>query len=77
MTASETAGPVAVAHGTVAWFNGEKGYGFITVDGGAEVFVHYSAIDMPGYKTLEQDARVELEVVQGSKGPEAERVRLL
>ncbi|NHC15271.1 MULTISPECIES: cold-shock protein [Motilibacter] len=63
--------------GTVKWFNGEKGYGFIAVDGGADVFVHYSAIDMPGFKTLEENARVEFEITQGSKGPQADKVRVV
>ncbi len=63
--------------GTVKWFNSEKGFGFIAVDGGTDVFVHYSAIDMGGYKSLEENARVEFEVTQGQKGPQAERVRLL
>jgi cold shock protein len=64
-----------VAQGTVKWFNAEKGFGFIAVDGGPDVFVHYSAIVMDGYKTLDQDQRVEFEVTQGQKGPQAEAVR--
>lgn len=67
---------VVVAQGTVKWFNGEKGYGFIAVDGGSDVFVHYSAIDMDGYKTLEEGQRVEFEVTQGQKGPQADKVHL-
>ncbi len=66
-----------MAQGTVKWFNAEKGYGFIAADGGADVFVHYSAIDMPGYKSLEENARVEFEVSQGQKGPQADRVRVV
>lgn len=65
-----------MAQGTVKWFNGEKGYGFIAVDGGADVFVHYSAIDMPGFKTLEENSRVEFDITQGNKGPQADKVRL-
>lgn len=57
-----------MAQGTVKWFNAEKGYGFIAVDGGADVFVHYSAIQMDGYRTLEEGQRVEFEISQGQKG---------
>ena len=66
-----------MASGTVKWFNAEKGYGFITVDGdgGQDVFVHYSAIDMTGYKVLEEGQKVTLEVGTGPKGPQAESVR--
>ncbi|MEV8513487.1 cold-shock protein [Dactylosporangium sp. NPDC051484] len=66
-----------MAQGTVKWFNGEKGYGFIAVDGGQDVFVHFSAIEMDGYKSLEDGQRVEFEIAQGQKGPQAEQVRLL
>jgi cold shock protein len=65
-----------VAQGTVKWFNAEKGFGFISVDGGgSDVFVHYSAIQMDGYKALEEGQRVEFEVTQGQKGPQADAVR--
>jgi CspA family cold shock protein len=65
-----------MAQGTVKWFNSEKGYGFITVDGGgADVFVHWSAIQMDGYRSLDEGQRVEFEVGQGQKGPQAEAVR--
>jgi len=64
-----------MAVGTVKWFNGEKGYGFIAVDGGADVFVHYSAIEMEGYKSLQEGQRVEFDVTQGAKGPQAESVK--
>jgi CspA family cold shock protein len=64
-----------MANGTVKWFNAEKGYGFITVDDGQDVFVHYSAIDMTGYKVLEEGQQVVFEVGTGSKGPQAEAVR--
>jgi cold shock protein len=65
-----------VAQGTVKWFNSEKGYGFIAVDGGQDVFVHFSAIQMDGYKSLEDGQRVEFEIAQGQKGPQAENVRV-
>lgn len=64
-----------MAQGTVKWFNAEKGYGFIAVDGGRDVFVHYSAILQDGYRTLEEGQRVEFDVVQGAKGPQAESVK--
>ena len=67
-----------MAQGTVKWFNAEKGYGFIAVDGGgADVFVHYSAIATSGYRTLEEGQKVEFDVTQGQKGPQAENVRPL
>ena len=66
-----------MATGIVKWFNSEKGYGFITVDGeGQDVFVHYSAIQMDGYKSLDEGQRVTFEVVQGEKGPQADAVRV-
>jgi cold shock protein len=66
-----------MATGSVKWFNAEKGYGFITVEGGEQdVFVHYSAIDMSGYKVLEEGQQVVFEVGTGNKGPQAEAVRL-
>jgi CspA family cold shock protein len=65
-----------MAQGTVKWFNAEKGFGFITVDdGGQDVFVHYSAIDMAGYKVLEEGQAVVFEIGTGPKGPQAESVR--
>ncbi|AER67404.1 cold-shock DNA-binding protein family [Thermovirga lienii DSM 17291] len=60
--------------GTVKWFNESKGYGFITSDEGNDVFVHFSAIQMDGFKTLSEGQRVEFEVVQGEKGPQAANV---
>jgi cold shock protein len=67
-----------MAQGTVKWFNSEKGFGFIAVDsGGADVFVHYSEIQGAGFRTLEENQRVEFEVGQGTKGPQATNVRAL
>lgn len=61
--------------GTVKWFNADKGYGFIQpADGGDDLFVHFSAIQMSGYRTLEEGQRVSFEVVQGQKGPQAANV---
>ncbi|MDQ0340333.1 CspA family cold shock protein [Caldalkalibacillus uzonensis] len=60
--------------GVVKWFNSEKGYGFIEVEGGNDVFVHYSAIQEEGFKTLEGGQRVEFEIVQGDRGPQAANV---
>ncbi|GLZ77040.1 cold-shock protein [Actinorhabdospora filicis] len=66
-----------MAQGTVKWFNSEKGYGFIAVDGGADVFVHFSAIQVDGYRSLDDGQRVEFDVAQGQKGPQAENVRVI
>jgi CspA family cold shock protein len=67
-----------VSEGTVKWFNAEKGFGFIAPDGGGpDVFVHYSAIQASGYRSLEEDQRVSFEVTQGPKGPQAEQVQPL
>ncbi|MCZ0727288.1 MULTISPECIES: cold-shock protein [Mycobacteriaceae] len=64
-----------MAQGTVKWFNGEKGFGFIAPDDGSkDVFVHYSEIGGSGYRSLEENQRVEFEVEQGQKGPQAVRV---
>ena len=63
-----------MAIGTVKWFNEAKGYGFITPDEGNDVFVHFSAIQGEGFKTLAEGQRVEFEVVQGEKGPQAANV---
>ena len=60
--------------GTVKWFNGEKGYGFITPEEGADVFVHYSAIQTDGFRTLDEGQAVEFEIQDGQKGPQAVNV---
>jgi CspA family cold shock protein len=60
--------------GRVKWFNAEKGFGFIERDGGNDVFVHFSAINMEGFKTLEEGMEVQFEVVEGAKGPQAANV---
>ncbi|WP_054942615.1 cold-shock protein [Paenibacillus ihuae] len=60
--------------GTVKWFNAEKGFGFIEVEGGSDVLVHFSAITGEGFKTLDEGQRVEFNVVQGNRGPQAENV---
>ncbi|MGH8868093.1 MAG: cold-shock protein [Actinomycetes bacterium] len=67
-----------MVQGTVKWFNGDKGFGFIEPEGGgADVFVHFSAIAADGYRTLEENQRVEFEVTQGQKGLQAESVRVI
>jgi CspA family cold shock protein len=63
--------------GTVKWFNGSKGYGFIAREGGPDVFVHYSAIQGEGFKNLDEGQKVEFTVEQGNKGPQATNVTLL
>ncbi|MCY7400834.1 MAG: cold-shock protein [Nocardioides sp.] len=66
-----------MASGTVKWFNAEKGFGFIAQDGGGEdVFVHFSAIQSNGYKSLDENQKVEFDLAQGPKGPQAENVRV-
>ncbi len=64
-----------MAKGKVKWFNAEKGYGFIESEDGTDVFVHYSAIEMEGYRTLEEGAEVTFEVSEGAKGPQASNVQ--
>jgi CspA family cold shock protein len=63
-----------MVQGTVKWFNGQKGYGFITQDDGQDVFVHYSAINGQGFRSLEEGQRVEFEITQGPKGLQAANV---
>jgi cold shock protein len=60
--------------GTVKWFNNAKGYGFLGREGGADVFVHYSSIQIDGYKSLKEGDEVEFDIIQGSKGPQADQV---
>jgi CspA family cold shock protein len=64
-----------MAQGTVKWFNADKGYGFIAVDGGRDVFVHFSAIQSDGYRSLEEGQRVEFEITKTDRGDQAEAVR--
>jgi cold shock protein len=68
---------IGLASGTVKWFNAEKGYGFISREGGPDVFVHYSAIQATGYRSLEEGQAVEFEVTTGPKGEQAQDVKLV
>jgi CspA family cold shock protein len=68
---------IQMTQGTVKWFNAEKGFGFITVADGQDVFVHYSNIDMSGFRVLEEGQTVEFTVGAGQKGPQAESVRVV
>ena len=63
-----------MTQGTVKWFNSEKGFGFIEVDGGADVFAHFSAITGEGFKTLEEGQKVEFTVEEGNRGPQAANI---
>ena len=60
--------------GTVKWFNNQKGYGFIQDESGKDIFVHYTGLNMPGFKSLEEGNEVEFDIVQGEKGPQASNV---
>ena len=68
---------VKMAQGTVKWFNGDKGYSFIAAEGGPDVFVHFSAITGSGYRSLEEGQKVEFDITQGQKGPQAENVKVV
>ncbi len=63
-----------MTQGTVKWFNAEKGFGFIAVDGGEDVFVHFSAIQTEGFKTLEEGQKVQFDIEEGNRGPQAANV---
>ncbi len=67
-------GRTALAEGKVKWFNAQKGYGFIEVDGGDDVFVHFSAIQGDGYRSLDEGQRVSFDITKGPKGPQAQNV---
>ena len=66
-----------MATGTVKFFNAEKGFGFISREGGADVFVHFTAIQADGYRSLDENQTVEFDIVQGPKGPQADNVRII
>ena len=68
---------IKMAQGTAKWFNGGRGYGFIAVEGGPDVFVHVSAITGDGDRSLEEGQQVEFDITQGQKGPQAENVRVI
>ena len=76
LTTRQVAEAAGVAEGTVKWFSNEKGYGFIEREGGDDVFVHHSAIEMDGYRTLTEGQRVQFDVEQGDKGLQAKNVTL-
>jgi CspA family cold shock protein len=61
--------------GTVKWFNDKKGFGFISIEGGEDIFVHHTAIESDGFRTLEEGDNVEFEIVKGDKGDKAEQVK--
>jgi CspA family cold shock protein len=72
----QKAGEIYMPQGSVKWFNSEKGFGFLAPDGGGpDVFVHYSAIQSDGYRSLNEEQRVEFDITEGQKGPQAANVR--
>jgi CspA family cold shock protein len=73
-SATRKVGPMSQFAGTVRWFNNAKGYGFLGRDDGPDVFVHYSSIQREGYKTLKEGDSVNFDVIQGTKGPQADQV---
>lgn len=66
-----------MSKGIVKWFNNQKGYGFITAEDGKDVFVHFSGLNMEGFKTLEEGAAVEFDITDGAKGPQAVNVEVV
>lgn len=64
-----------MANGTVKWFNNKKGYGFINADNGRDIFVHFSSVEMDGYKSLNEGEQVTFEIEESDRGPEAKKVR--
>ncbi|HJG95542.1 MAG TPA: cold-shock protein [Romboutsia timonensis] len=64
-------------NGIVKWFNNEKGFGFISVEGGDDVFAHFSAINVDGFKTLEEGQKVSFDIVEGARGPQAANITIL
>ena len=66
-----------MSKGTVKWYNNQKGYGFITAEDGKDVFVHFSGLNMEGFKTLEEGAAVEFDITDGAKGPQAVNVEVV
>ncbi|MBQ6631711.1 MAG: cold-shock protein [Romboutsia sp.] len=66
-----------MTNGIVKWFNSEKGFGFISVEGGDDVFAHFSAINAEGFKTLEEGQKVSFDIVEGARGPQAANITVL
>lgn len=66
-----------MTNGIVKWFNSEKGFGFISVEGGDDVFAHFTAINLDGFKTLEEGQKVRFDIVEGARGPQAANITIL